>query len=199
MSEYARAFYTALAIDLVIAIILTTLLVSFIWHRRQRRLRQENRQLSHESVALRLQAQDKAAEAAEAMARADRLAVENQEVRAALTMAEVKLSERGLRPIDELAWEARLESAQIEIRQLKQALRADASADPERLQQISGIGDVFAQRLQAAGVRTFAQLAVLSADEIRAIVQAAEWQAIDPDAWIAQARALAGLDDIKEE
>lgn len=68
------------------------------------------------------------------------------------------------------------------------APRAQAPADS--LQEIRGIGEVFARRLRAAGVRTFADLAALTPDEARALAEAQPWQADTAD-WIEQARALA--------
>lgn len=70
----------------------------------------------------------------------------------------------------------------------EQAPAAETPADP--LQEIRGIGDVFARRLRAAGIRTFADLAALTPDEARALAQAQPWQA-DPADWIEQAQALA--------
>lgn len=64
----------------------------------------------------------------------------------------------------------------------------DASADP--LQEIRGIGDVYARRLRAAGIRTFADLAALTPDEARAFARAQPWQADAAD-WIEQAKELA--------
>lgn len=65
------------------------------------------------------------------------------------------------------------------------------AAQPDKLQQIKGIGPVFAQRLNEAGIYTFAQLAAASPETIVEAVQAQEWQAVEPDAWITAARALA--------
>jgi large subunit ribosomal protein L21 len=69
---------------------------------------------------------------------------------------------------------------------------APEAASPEEtvidpLVEIEGIGPVYARRLEAAGVTTFAALAQLAPDEIRAIVKAQPWQA-DVDSWIRQAR-----------
>lgn len=69
-----------------------------------------------------------------------------------------------------------------------EAPAAETPADP--LQEIRGIGDVFARRLRAAGIRTFADLAALTPDEARALAQARPWQADTAD-WIEQAKALA--------
>ena len=73
-------------------------------------------------------------------------------------------------------------------KQSRPAPRADAPADT--LQEIRGIGDTYARRLRAAGVRTFADLAALTPEEARSLAQAQPWQADTAD-WIEQARALA--------
>lgn len=61
----------------------------------------------------------------------------------------------------------------------------------DRLQLINGIGNVFAERLQQAGVTTFTALGDLTAERAVEIVQAKSWQAIDATAWIEQAKQLA--------
>lgn len=57
---------------------------------------------------------------------------------------------------------------------------------------IKGIGPVYAQRLQDAGIITFADLAEQSPQHLRAVVQAKEWQVLDIESWLDQARQLAG-------
>jgi predicted flap endonuclease-1-like 5' DNA nuclease len=64
-------------------------------------------------------------------------------------------------------------------------------ANPDQLEEIDGIGDVYAQRLNEAGIYTFEQLAQLSVDRIQEIISAEEWQKIEPESWIAQANKLA--------
>ena len=56
---------------------------------------------------------------------------------------------------------------------------------------IKGIGPVYAQRLQEAGITTFAALAKQPSQRLRDIVRAKDWQALDIDSWIAHARQLA--------
>lgn len=65
------------------------------------------------------------------------------------------------------------------------------AAQPDDLTAIKGIGAVFARRLNDGGIVTFAQLAQATPDQLQDIVQAAEWQAIDPASWIVEARQLA--------
>lgn len=57
-----------------------------------------------------------------------------------------------------------------------------------RLQDIRGIGAVYAERLQAHGVTTFEQLVALPPEWIREIVQAPRGLRVDVEGWIRQAR-----------
>ncbi len=61
----------------------------------------------------------------------------------------------------------------------------------DRLQKIHGIGDVFTRRFNEAGVFTFAQLAALTPERAREIINPEEWQAIEPDQWISEANQFA--------
>ena len=84
--------------------------------------------------------------------------------------------------------------AELTVEDLRQQLDelARQSSQPEdRLERVKGIGTVFAGKLKNAGVRTFAQLADQSPERIMQIIQPEEWQKIEPEAWIAQARKLA--------
>ena len=57
----------------------------------------------------------------------------------------------------------------------------------EPLEEIKGIGPVFANRLNEAGIYSFAQLGAASPDEIQQITGVNRW---DPADWIAEARQL---------
>ncbi|GAB4121310.1 MAG: hypothetical protein Fur005_34040 [Roseiflexaceae bacterium] len=77
---------------------------------------------------------------------------------------------------------------------------APTQRDP--LIDINGIGPVYEQRLFAAGITTFAQLANLTVAEVVAIIQPKEWQKIEAAAWIAEAALLvqrAAHDDRKAD
>jgi predicted flap endonuclease-1-like 5' DNA nuclease len=68
--------------------------------------------------------------------------------------------------------------------------RRPSSQNP--LVQIQGIGQVFSQRLNAAGIYTFAELAAQSPDAVRAIIGTTRGGAMaDPEAWIAEAKQRA--------
>ena len=61
------------------------------------------------------------------------------------------------------------------------------------LQNITGIGPVFASRLNEAGIWTFADLASKDPEEVREIVSSGRVEnMIEPEEWIAEARQLAG-------
>lgn len=98
---------------------------------------------------------------------------------------------------EENRWRSELASAQRELTQLRTQLTTQAnptsSAAPARdqLEEIQGIGPVFANKLNAAGIFTFAQLSQLTPERVQAIIQPESWQQIEPQAWIAQAQTLA--------
>lgn len=59
----------------------------------------------------------------------------------------------------------------------------------DKLERISGIGPVFARRLNEAGIFSFAELAALTPDELRERMGLEPWQGT-PESWIEQAAAL---------
>lgn len=61
------------------------------------------------------------------------------------------------------------------------------------LKRINGIGPVFEERLNAAGISSFAELAALPADRIREIiaVEGTSESMFTPESWIVQAQTLA--------
>ena len=67
-----------------------------------------------------------------------------------------------------------------------------SSADAERLEDIVGIGEVYAERLRVAGVTSFAGLSTLSAERVKEIVGRGLPLSIESiRSWIKQADALA--------
>ena len=107
--------------------------------------------------------------------------------------------------IDWLFWRRRngqlrekLAAAEAQIADLEAKLTAISSApsrviikEKERLERIHGIGPVFTLRFNEAGIHTFADLAALTPERAREIIAPEDWQAIDPDLWIAQAKQFA--------
>ncbi len=74
---------------------------------------------------------------------------------------------------------------------LPQAEIINIEVEPDNLEQIAGIGPVYANKLRAAGVVTFADLARLRADRLTDIIQPNRWQLIEPDRWITEAAIYA--------
>ena len=72
-----------------------------------------------------------------------------------------------------------------------QTARRTPVARHDDLQRIKGIGKVYAARLKAAGIHTYADVAEQSPERLGEIVGLKEWQAADPADWIAQAELLA--------
>ncbi len=68
------------------------------------------------------------------------------------------------------------------------------SATPSRaddLVAINGIGEVYARKLNEAGITTFADLAAATPERLREILNPEEWQKFEPEAWMAEAAEFA--------
>jgi predicted flap endonuclease-1-like 5' DNA nuclease len=100
----------------------------------------------------------------------------------------------------ERRYQAELAAAHSEISRLqaqlaeltwpaKEATAEVVQRDP--LEQIKGIGPVFAQRLHEAGIFTFAQLAAAKPEAVRAAVDPDASQGVSVEEWIADANELA--------
>ncbi len=89
-------------------------------------------------------------------------------------------------------------AAKAKISQLQTELEVETSSASEatpkyKLNQIKGIGPVFAQRLNQAGVLTLDDLAELTPERVREIVSSGKAESIiNPQDWITQARQLTG-------
>ncbi len=78
---------------------------------------------------------------------------------------------------------------QLDELQIKLAAQPLEPAGPERLEQIKGIGRVFAQKLNAAGIYTLADLATQTPERLREIIGASRTAGmIQPADWIQQAQ-----------
>jgi predicted flap endonuclease-1-like 5' DNA nuclease len=120
-----------------------------------------------------------------------RLWAEGQEKAAAVIEIEVP---------DARALEVPVQAGEQEVRSMQVPARDGAPALPEEaddLKVIEGVGPKISQVLQEAGVSTFAQLAATDADELQAILSAADprlGRLADPGTWPDQA-ALAAKGD----
>ncbi len=71
----------------------------------------------------------------------------------------------------------------------------------DRLTDIKGIGPVYAGKLYEAGIYTFRQLASMSPDEVRVLIDAPAWRqkAVNAESWIEQAGLFASQREKVEE
>ena len=81
--------------------------------------------------------------------------------------------------------DAEIARLKAEIAELMRAPKAPAERD--RLEKIDGIGDVYEQRLNAAGIWSFQQLSEMSVEAILNLIQPDAWQKIEPEKWILEA------------
>ena len=130
-----------------------------------------------------------------------RMRVELAEAESKIRNLETQLDEHQMRQRQMLSAENDLRLCQDELSDAEQTidqLRAEinslagkVSTDTDYLERVKGIGVVFARRLNEAGIQTFEQLAAQTPGRIREIINPEEWQKIDPESWIAQAKEFA--------
>ncbi len=77
------------------------------------------------------------------------------------------------------------------LRQQLAELSAKVAGRKDRLEMVKGIGAVFAKKLNDAGINTFEDLAQQTPERIREIIQPQEWQKVEPEMWIEQAKTFA--------
>lgn len=87
------------------------------------------------------------------------------------------------RIVEEIDWEAELREIALEAPRAEPDWRDD-------LTRVQGIGAKSAERLNEAGIVSFAQLAALDEENLAAIIQAPDWRRPDYASWIAQAQEL---------
>lgn len=63
--------------------------------------------------------------------------------------------------------------------------------DRDQLVEIPGIGHLYERKLWDAGIMKFEDLADCTADDVYEVIQPAEWQRIEPERWIEEAKRLA--------
>ena len=59
---------------------------------------------------------------------------------------------------------------------------------PDDLEEIDGIGPVYAASLSEAGIENFADLAAATPEDLRAAIGAEAWQTTDTESWVAEAQ-----------
>ena len=97
------------------------------------------------------------------------------------------LSERE-EEMDDLRAELKRREAAVE--RLRGEYNDYVSAHPDDLTAIKGIGRIYQWKLRDAGINTYEDLAGSTPERIRQVLEAKEWQRLDPSSWIEQAQAL---------
>ena len=98
----------------------------------------------------------------------------------------------------------KLTTAENNVRDLERKLQDALNRKPEtivkevkvlvredRLQDVKGIGNVFAKRLNGANIFTFEELAATSSERLTEIIDPKDWQALETEAWVEHANELA--------
>ena len=119
---------------------------------------------------------------------------ENRRLQAQLTENEQKLAKLAGTERDAKFCQAKLADAEETVEQLRaelNAISAQAPQEEDLFERIKGIWTSFAERFHEAGIFTFAQLGEAKPERVREIVSPEEWQEIEPESWIAQAKVFA--------
>lgn len=82
-----------------------------------------------------------------------------------------------------------LDQAQAEIAALKQQVAGNTPSASDNLEVINGIGPVYAQRLQDAGIVTLADLAAATPEQLHDAIGSEAWQTANTEAWVAAAQS----------
>jgi len=134
---------------------------------------------------------------AEVLEEIEALAEEAEEIEAEIEEAAAKLAEAEVleaieavveeaeaeRIVEEIDWEAELREMALEAPRAEPDWRDD-------LTRVQGIGAKSAERLNEAGIVSFAELAALDEENLAAIIQAPDWRRPDYASWISQAQEL---------
>ncbi|HID61146.1 MAG TPA: hypothetical protein EYP49_00140 [Anaerolineae bacterium] len=87
--------------------------------------------------------------------------------------------------------QARVEAKEAQLDALQARFDEYVQTHPDDLTAIKGIGRIYQWKLRDGGINSYAQLAQMTPERIREILDVPAWRKIEPDSWIEQARALA--------
>lgn len=82
----------------------------------------------------------------------------------------------------------RLEAKDSEMEELRRKFEAYQRSHPDDLSQIKGIGPVYQRKLRDIGFSSFEQLASADPAQIKRMLDIKNWQRVDVESWIQQAR-----------
>jgi predicted flap endonuclease-1-like 5' DNA nuclease len=82
----------------------------------------------------------------------------------------------------------RLAATDVQMDTLRTEFEAYQQAHPDDLTVIKGIGPVYQWKLRDAGFHTHKQLAAADPDQLRRMLDVKNWQRVNVESWISQAR-----------
>jgi predicted flap endonuclease-1-like 5' DNA nuclease len=82
----------------------------------------------------------------------------------------------------------RLSTARSGLDDLRGEFESYQRTHPDDLTVIKGVGPVYQWKLRDAGVNTYNQLAAANADQLRRMLDVKNWQRVNVESWIEQAR-----------
>lgn len=81
-----------------------------------------------------------------------------------------------------------LSATHVQLDGLRDDFEAYQRTHPDDMTVVKGIGPVYQWKLRDAGVNTYAQLAAADPAQLRRMLDVKEWQRVDVESWIGQAR-----------
>jgi len=126
----------------------------------------------------------------------------NVEQNAEIATLQQKLQEAKAVQQQLLVAEEKLQTADAHIQKLQDTMedvqtKMNYSGKSE-LQLIRGIGPTYARRLNEFGIQSFADLADCNPEQVASIIKKKNWQAVDIQNWLDEAKALAATLDTND-
>ncbi len=84
-----------------------------------------------------------------------------------------------------------LEKYQTRYEELEQKFERYMATHPDELVAVRGIGRIYQWKLRDAGISSYEQLANVTPERLREILEVPAWRKFEPEAWIEQAKVLA--------
>jgi predicted flap endonuclease-1-like 5' DNA nuclease len=81
-----------------------------------------------------------------------------------------------------------LSATHVQLDGLRDDFEAYQRTHPDDMTVVKGIGPVYQWKLRDAGVNTYAQLAAADPDQLRRMLDIKDWQRVNIESWIEQAR-----------
>lgn len=89
------------------------------------------------------------------------------------------------------ALQLNLQEQENRYKDLEQRFEHYMSTHPDELTAIRGIGRIYQWKLRDAGIASYDQLAQITPERLREILEVPAWRKFEPESWIEQAKVLA--------